>query len=134
MIFLFITAESEHDDPICRLTTDQRVRVCTLIFSSAHFDGELSFLPTESNVDDAFCVKKTISFRTENLTVATSADQTPYEEWMIRCLPKEYFHTPKSEFFASRVYNTDDVFVYRWGNERQIFVENLFTNIRFRFE
>lgn len=129
--FLF-AAENDYDDPLCRLTVDQRIRVCTLVFSSAHFDGELDFLPNSSNIDESLCIKKNVSFRSETSIAEDSRRQ--HGEWMIRCKPKEYFFAYKSEYFLSRAYASNDVYAYHSSNGEGIFLENVFTNIRLRFQ
>ena len=64
--------------------------------------SSLFFNKQRGNVDDALCLKKTISFRTEDIEMATN--QRPNEKRMIRYLSKEYFFTYKSQFFFSRAF------------------------------
>jgi hypothetical protein len=113
------------------LSRSERLRVCTLILSSAYFERELEFTPEYGHIDRARCVKRTIAFRDAN--ARKKAGKKLYQEWTIGCRPNEYYADFQAEYYVSRVYNSDTkVFVYRRsGSDSTVVIENLFENVRF---
>jgi hypothetical protein len=128
-----LNAEKESsNDPICKLKKLERLRVCTLVLSSAYFEDGLVFNPDDFYVDETKCSKKEISFEDDQVKLETAGKR--YEEWMISCRLKKYSDGFRGEYFLSRVYHSDDeVFVYRASeDESHILLETLFGDVRFR--
>lgn len=104
--------------------------MCTLVLSSAYFEGELTFVP-DLHVRKLHCTLKEIWFQDDRVRSETLGKV--YEEWMISCQPEERYASFQAEYFISRVYNsTNEVFVYRWTQDSKIVVENKFGDVRFK--
>lgn len=99
--------------------------------TSAYFEEEITFVPEEEDIDDFKCTKIEISFQNELVKSKTNGKQ--YDEWTIGCRPEQRYASFQSEYFLSRVYNSDDqVFVYRRGQGSEYVVEALFGGVRFK--
>jgi hypothetical protein len=110
------------------------LRVCTLLLSSAYFEGELVFEPEYDFVDDTGCTKRKITFQDDR--VNSQSEGADYEEWMIGCRPQLYYASYQAEYFFSRVYNSEtQVFLYRRKRQQDsttVVIENMFGDVRFK--
>ena len=88
-------AKTQAEDPICKLSRSERLRVCTLVQSSEYFETELKFTPELEYVDRSLCMKRTIMFQDEE--TAIKAHSKTYEEWTIGCQPEEYYTEYQAE-------------------------------------
>lgn len=105
------------------------MRLCTLILSSAYFEGDLTFSPDYEHIDERR-EENEISFQDERMRLEVAGRR--YKEWMVKCIPAQRYASFQAEYFVSRVRDSDDqAFVYRWGKNSEIVIENVFENVRF---
>lgn len=135
-LFSLLTVANESDDPICKLSEDERFKLCGLVFSSEYFEGRMNYSVHHAVVQKSQCHYPEVSFRGEE--TRRDAGKSHYREWMIVCnLSVEHYgsHTEYDKvFFLSRAYDPDLIFVYgvEWTNESilQQYLINAFTHIR----
>lgn len=123
------SAENQWDDPVCQLDRFERLRVCTLVFSSEYFGIGPKFIPTLTNVDASTCMKNEISFQDKQ-----NIGLTGYEEWMIICRVQKNDTDPQPEYFLSGIFNSSNVFLYYRRRDSKVVIQNMFSGVRFRIQ
>lgn len=77
-------AQRASEDPICRLTVAQKLRLCAIVFGSSLFrQKKVKFTPILDNVQSD-CVKKRIFFLTD-INAYIQRESRIYKEWVIGC-------------------------------------------------
>lgn len=99
------------EDPICKLSKGQRLRLCAVIFTMARLRRKYQFKANEDNIEGA-CRKKIISFKSRK--AKKEAGKKVYEEFMIPCKlnsAKRKRRAPVN-FYISRAYDHDKNFLF----------------------
>lgn len=119
-------------DPVCKINIgpieeDATIRLCSMVFNSSRFKKKVKRVEPVLKWD---CSKRIVSFRTEE--GLREAGKRLYHEICIRC-KVDMIDGDSKEFFISRAYNPNQVFVYSeisdfFGN-KIMYLKNLSTNV-----
>ena len=107
---MFVVEKAE-DDPICQLSDLEKLRLCTVLFSSARYRGRVKFIPTLDSVD-VNCEKREIRFFID--VHRHHVNDTFYHEWMIACKGITLKSGKWIDLYVSRGYGPNRIFVYRY--------------------
>lgn len=108
---LMLAVEKAEDDPICRLSNAEKLRLCTTLFSSFPYKGKMKFVPGMDAIDTG-CEKREIKFFTDVLW-NQHFNGTSFSEWMIVCKAMVIKSGKWIDFYVSRGYGPNRIFVYK---------------------
>ena len=103
------TAESPSDDPLCRLSKAEKLRVCASVLTSSYFIGYTRILSNERELR-AECTLNTVSFR--SIRGKEHSNGCVYKEWMLSCRARRTVNGDLLRFSISQAYHPHYVFVY----------------------
>ena len=113
-------ARSRSQDPICRLSDANKLRLCTSVFSASVFKNKIKFLPTLENIV-LNCEKKEVrAFHNCPTAVAVACvidassiyQESDYIEWVIGCRVLTYEDEPEL-YYISRSHMQNAVYLYK---------------------
>lgn len=111
-IFETFSAKQDTDDPLCGLTTAEKLRACSSVLNSSIFKLIVKYKQDYFHFKDS-CRRRKVNVRMESGIVS-------HEEWMLPCYG-EYINdddlsgtklTQDSVHYLSRSYNSHMLFVY----------------------
>jgi hypothetical protein len=96
------------------------------VLNSLYFRDKIRYSPKSDFIYG--CKKMEVSFRTED--AIANANDKYYEEWMLWCLAESIESDTQTEYFVSRAYRPNNVFVFtRDYSSREMYLENLSSGI-----
>lgn len=125
-MYFCASERSRKEDPLCKLNSEEKLRICVVVFNSTYFEA-VEFPHSTVGEVEGTCKRKTVYFRTER--GKSEATEREFVEWMMSCESsdiKEGF-----PYFLSQAYRSNEIFVYSRENDtQQMFLDNLSTNVR----
>jgi len=103
--------EKAQNDPICRLSNVGKLRLCTALFSSFPYVEKVKFVPSMDSVETE-CRKREIKFFTD-VQWNEHFTGTSFYEWMIVCKALVIKSGKWMDFYVSRGYGPNRIFVYK---------------------
>ena len=120
-------AETEAEDSVCGLTTEEKLRVCAATMTSLYFVDKIRFPPEESRVNGQ-CQLNAVSWQTNEGIWEAQGDA--FKEWMLPCVVEPISADAKDTYYVSRAYHSHFAVVYSrdsWNEEW--YIENISANI-----
>lgn len=111
-------------DPVCTLTDDEKLRLCSIAINSGPFiyidNRVVQFVPTDDFIQRD-CFKAKVSFRTIRGLVVSAGRK--FQEWMIKCDGTN--GNARFEFLISRGYRDNHAYVYEYRRGRVYLLKQL---------
>lgn len=122
-IYDVVTAETATDDPVCRLSPSEKLRVCASVLNSSFFIDKVKFVPDIHNFKEE-CKLMRFSFQTDK--AKAEANGGHYEEWMLPCSVEPIAVYAPSMLLVSRSYHSHYAFVYSFDYlSEEWYIENI---------
>ena len=122
-----LTVERARDDPICKLSNVQKLRLCTTLFSSNPYRTKVRFVPGMDSVE-VECERREITFFTDTQW-SHHFNGTSFHEWMFVCKAMVIKSGKWADFYVSRGYGPNRVFVYKHSKKGKLLLYHHSVNI-----
>lgn len=122
---IICAAETSNLDPVCSLSTANKLRLCSILYGSTEFKNAVvgTFVPVLDNVQQQ-CDRKMVSLHLLSWSI-----RRQYEEWVIGCVTNTSTNGWIT-YYVSRGKERNTIFVYLADMGRQIIaLHNFFYNV-----
>lgn len=116
------------NDPICRMSDDDKLRTCTAIMSIPDVKKVFKFEPKMDNIESE-CVRRVLIFKSERIEQQLFRNGIVHREWTIACKAKRIEGWSEAKLYVSRTHDFNKVFVYNLTEDAKILINFIGSNI-----